>query len=342
MRAMVQTGFGGPEVVRLQQVGEPSPQAHELVVQVGACGLNRLDVLQRRGPGIIPGFSLPHIAGMDIAGTVVGVGTEAGGVAVGDRVVADPTQGCRACLHCGAGDPAYCTDPRILGGNVPGGLAEFVAVSADSVLRVPQRLSLTDAATLPTAWATAWHALHTVGQVGRGECVVVQAAASAVSLAAVALAKRAGATVVAVASTEAKLDAAVEAGADLGVRNDATLHQAVFDFTDRAGADLVLDHVGADTWKSSLASLGIRGRLVMLGNISGDRVEFSLADIFHRGLVLLGAGGYTPADFVDAVSACFAEGLHRPTAGEYGLAELPEAWTAIESRDTVGKVIVRP
>lgn len=339
---MVQTGFGGPEVVRLEHVAEPRPAADELVVQVGACGLNRLDLLQRRGPGVIPGFSLPHIAGMDIAGTVVAVGTEGGPVAVGERVVADPTQGCGSCPRCLTGDPAYCAEPRILGGNVPGGLAEFVAVSANSVVRIPDTTSLSDAATVPTAWATAWHALHRVGQVRPGECVLVQAAASAVSLAAIALAKRAGASIVAAASTDAKLAAATEAGAELVVRNDGALPEAVLAFSDGLGADLVLDHVGAATWHSSLASLGIRGRLVMLGNTSGNEVAFSLADVFHRGLQLLGAGGYTSVDFVDAVTTCFAEGLRLPTAGEYGLESLPSAWEVVESRDTVGKVIMRP
>lgn len=339
---MVQTAFGGPEVVRLQQVGEPVPRSDEVVVSVGACALNRLDVLQRRGPGIIPGFSLPHIAGMDIAGTVAAVGSRAADVTVGSRVLLDPTQGCGCCAHCLAGEPAYCPHLRILGGNSPGGLAEYVAVSAASCVTIPDAVTTTAAATLPTAWATAWHALHTVGQVRSDECVVMRAAGSAVSLAAIALAKRAGATVVGVASTDAKLAAAAEMGADVLVRNDQPVADVVRTATAGRGADLVLDHAGAQTWASSLACLAIRGRLVMLGNTSGDRVELSLADVFHRGLHLLGAGGYTPADFAAAVTACLTTGLHSPTAGEYQLEELPVAWAAVECRDTVGKVIVRP
>src|SRR5262245_25764341 len=91
VRAMVQTGFGGPDVVRLQRVDEPEPRSGEVLVRVAACALNRLDVIQRNGPGVIPGFSLPHIAGTDIAGTVEAVAPDVGNVLAGARVVIDPT-----------------------------------------------------------------------------------------------------------------------------------------------------------------------------------------------------------------------------------------------------------
>ena len=339
---MVQTDFGGPDVVQLQLVPEPEPGAGELLVQVGACALNRLDVIQRRGPAVIPGFSLPHIAGMDIAGTVTGRAEGVTNVVEGSRVVIDPTLGCGSCAQCRADKRGYCSHARIIGGNSPGGLAELVAVPAHAAVPVPDDVPLAEAAALPTAWATAWHAVHCVGQVAPGECVVVQAGASAVGLAAIQLIKRAGATVVAVASTAKKLSDAIAAGADLGVRNDEDLPQAIATFTHGAGADMVLDHVGAETWDSSLGALAIGGRLVMLGNISGDRVGFSLADVYHRGLRLLGAGAYSADDFQTALRVCFENDLRLPTAGEFGLEDLPDAWDAVEARDTVGKVIVLP
>jgi NADPH:quinone reductase-like Zn-dependent oxidoreductase len=164
-----------------------------------------------------------------------------------------------------------------------------------------------------------------------------------VSLAAIALAKRAGASVVACAGSEAKLAAADAAGADLVLRSDdPELAKAVLRFTDGAGADLVLDHVGTDTWRTSLDCLGIRGRLVLLGNTSGDQVSFSLMEVFHRGLRLLGAGGYTSADFVAATSACFADGLHLPVAATFPLAELAGAWDVLAARETIGKVLIKP
>lgn len=93
MRAMVQTDFGGPEAVSLRDVPEPVCGPRDVLVEVVYCGLNRLDLLQRKGPGLVPGFRLPHVPGMDFAGTVVATGSAVGSVVPGDRVVADPTQG---------------------------------------------------------------------------------------------------------------------------------------------------------------------------------------------------------------------------------------------------------
>ncbi len=337
---MVQTSYGGPEVVHLQDVGQPQPGSEDLLVQVGACGLNRLDVLQRRGPGVLPNFSLPHIGGMDIAGTVVGIGSDVTGRQLGERVVVDPTQGCGSCPRCQVGDRGYCSQLRVLGGNAPGGLAEFVAVRADTTVGIPDDVALDEAAALPTAWATAWHAVHAAGRAMPGECVVVQAGASALSLATIQLLRHLGSKVIAVASSERKLAAARAAGADLGIANDGQLSAAVQDFTQGRGADLVIDHVGAATWEASLGCLGIGGRIVLLGNTSGDRVSFSLADVFHRGLRLIGAGGYTAADFSSAMLTCFQAGLRMPAAAQFVLDDLPLAWASVESRETVGKVIV--
>lgn len=341
MRAMVQMDFGGPEVVHLRDVTEPAMGSDDVLVRVGACGMNRLDVIQRNGPGVLPGFHLPHIAGMDVAGTVVAVGDRVHEIETGTRVVVDPTQGCGHCRNCVAGARAYCEHLRVIGGNVPGGLAELVAVRADTVIAIPPHRTLTDAATLPTAWATAWRSV-TAAAVAPGECVVVQAGASAISLAIIQIARRAGATVVAVASSDEKLEAARVAGASLGVRNEADLADSVREFTQGIGADVVIDHVGADTWDASLAALAIGGRMVLLGNTSGDRVSLSLANMFHRGLRLIGAGGYTAQDFRAAMETAFGEGVHLPVAGEYALDELPAAWSVVESRSTVGKVVVLP
>ncbi|MFJ7296800.1 alcohol dehydrogenase catalytic domain-containing protein [Streptomyces collinus] len=340
---MVQTDFGGPEAVSLQDAPDPVCGPRDVVVKVAYCGLNRLDLMQREGPGLIPGFRLPHVPGMDFAGTVVATGSAVGSVAPGDRVIADPAQGCGSCPRCAVGDRAYCISPRILGGNVSGALAEYVLASAESIIRVPESLPLSAAVTLPTAFATAWHAVHTVGALAAGETFVVHAGASSVSLAAIALAKRAGAGVVAFAGSEAKRAAARAAGADLVLRNeDPDAVKTVTTFTDGGGADLVLDHVGTATWRTSLDCLGIRGRLVLLGNTSGDQVSFSLQEVFHRGLKLLGAGGYSSTDFVAATSACFSDGLHLPTAARYPLSELADAWDVLAARETIGKVVIQP
>ncbi|GAA0574492.1 zinc-binding dehydrogenase [Actinomadura livida] len=342
MKALVQTGFGGPEVVSLRHIADPVPGPRDVLVRVRACALNRLDVLQRRGPAVLPGFRLPHIAGMDVAGHVAAAGDEAAGYAPGDRVVVDPTHGCGTCPRCAAGEPGHCAAVRVIGGNTAGGFAEYVRVPARLVHRVPGHVDLAEAAALPSAWSTAWRATVTVGAAAPGETVLVQAAASGVSIAAVQLAKRAGARVVAVAGSDAKLALAADLGADLLLHNDADVVAAVRRFTGGEGADLALDHVGAATWQTSLDSLRAGGRLVTFGNTTGDEVTLSLAGVYHRGLRVLGTGAYTEAEFAAMLDAYFGGGLRTVRMAEYGMDELPAAFAAAESRAAIGKILVRP
>jgi NADPH:quinone reductase-like Zn-dependent oxidoreductase len=212
MRAVLQRGFGGPEVLEVADVDDPVPAHGEVVVAVRAAALNRLDVQQRAGPAVIPGFSLPHIAGMDVAGEVVELGPGVGTVALGARVVVDPAIPCGTCPACLAGDGAFCPSMAIVGANRPGGFAERCVVPATSVHLVPDHVGLAEAATLPTAWGTAWHALFTTGAVAAGETLLVHAAASGVSLAAIQLAKAAGLRVIATSRSEDRLAVAAGSG----------------------------------------------------------------------------------------------------------------------------------
>ncbi|MBO4208735.1 quinone oxidoreductase family protein, partial [Micromonospora echinofusca] len=206
----------------------------------------------------------------------------------------------------------------------------------------PAAVDLDDAVTLPTAWSTAWHATYCVGAARTGDWVVVHAAASAVSVAALQLARRVGARVVAVASSPAKVALAADLGADLALRADEDVVARVREVTDGRGADLVLDHIGAATWRTSVDCLRPGGRLVTFGNIGGDQVSLSLAEIYHRGLRLLGAGAYCPADFTAMIAAYGQGGLRTLRAAEYPLEDLPEAYRAQESRTAIGKIVVRP
>ncbi|WP_223256473.1 zinc-binding dehydrogenase [Micromonospora endophytica] len=338
---MVQTGFGGVDVVRLSQLPDPAPGPAEVVIRVHSAALNQLDLLQRRGTTRLPGFRLPHVGGMDVAGEVAAVGVEVTTVRPGDRVLVDPTIGCHTCPTCADGDPGNCPALAVVGGNRPGGFAEYVSVPATVTHRLPAHVDLAEAAALPTAWSLAWHAVQRVGAVAAGETVLIHGAASAVSVAAIQLARRAGAQVIATGRTEAKRALAAELGAD-AVRGDEQTVTEVRERTGGHGVDVVIDHVGSATWPTSLASLRRGGRLVLLGNTTGDQVSFSLADVYRRGLRLLGAGAYTPADFAAMLDAYLAGGLRVVRAAEYPLAELPAAYRRQETGDALGKILVRP
>jgi NADPH:quinone reductase-like Zn-dependent oxidoreductase len=340
VRAMVQTGFGGPEVLRLADVPVPTPGPAEVLVRVAACGLNQLDVLQRRGHVRLPGLELPHVAGMDVSGVVEAAGEDSP-VPVGARVVLDPSVPCGACPLCHEGRGGHCPNLRIIGATVDGGLCEYVLAPASAAHVLADAVDLVDAACLPTPWATAFHAVATVGRLRAGETLLVHAAAGSVGLAAVQIAQRVGARVIATVGSPEKAAALAKVGVQyVGVGSDS-IPALVAEVTEGRGVDVVLEYLGPATWAASMAALRIGGRLVFLGNTTGDQVSFSLSDAFHRGLELLGAGGYTPGDMAAALQL-FADGGTALVADRFPLEETGAAQELLCDRSTVGRVLVLP
>src|SRR5579871_2099145 len=343
MKAVLHRTFGGTDVLELADVPDPSPGPGDVLVQVRATGLNRLDVLQRQGPALLPGFSLPHIAGMDIAGTVVGVGDDVAAVAVGSRVIVNPAVQCGACELCLSGQDAFCPSVRVVGGNHPGGYAEFVVVPATHVYAIPDGMGFEEAAAYPTTWSTAWHALVETAQLQIGEWVMVHAAGSGVSVAAIQLAKRMGAHVVATAGSDAKLALATRLGADAVVNNrSGDIVAAAKDATGGRGVDVVFDHVGPALFQASLFALRAQGRMVFCGTTTGTDATFNLPYAYHFGLRLLGADPYSFAEFGEMIDYVLAGGFDPVIDRTYPLADTAAAQDRLEAGDVLGKVVLVP
>lgn len=344
MKAVLYRETGGPEVLEFVDVADPEPGPADVVIRVEACALNRLDVVQRHGWYQMPGFTYPHIAGMDVAGTVVAVGGDVRSVAVGDRVVVDPSlagvQG--DSKLAGLGD--LFGDLGVIGATVDGGYAELCLVPASHVYPVPDDMPIEHAATFPTCWLTAGHALFDVGRLQAGETVLIHAAGAGVSVAAIHMAKHAGATVLATAGTDEKCEKALELGAD-HVLNNRTGDVAGWarGVTQGAGVNMVFDHVGTALFGASLFALGIKGRLVNCGNSSGDTATIpSLGYVFHSGISIIGSDPYRPDEF-GPLWATFCE-QRFPVAidSEFPLADAGAAQQKLLANDVFGKIILRP
>jgi NADPH:quinone reductase-like Zn-dependent oxidoreductase len=169
MKAMLYYEVGGPEVFQYTDVADPEPGAGDVIVDVAATSLNRLDLVQRNGWFQMPGFALPHIAGMDVAGTVSAVGAGVTSVAIGDRVVVDPSLAGVADDSKLAGLGDLYGDLGVIGATVDGGYAEKCLAPASHVYAIPDTMSFEHAATFPTAYLTAAHALFDVGELQSGE-----------------------------------------------------------------------------------------------------------------------------------------------------------------------------
>lgn len=346
MKAARYERTGGPEVIEYVDVADPEPGDVDVVVRVDACSLNRLDVIQRNGWFALDGFTLPHIAGMDIAGTIVAVGDDVDPSTAreGDRVVVDPSMagvGERSALG-GRGDLHGVLG--VLGATADGGYAELCLVPASHVYRVPDSMSIGHAATFPTAHLTASHALFDVARLEPGETVLIHAAGSGVSVAAIQLAGQSGATVLATAGSRPKLDRAVELGADHVLNNrSGDIAGWAREVTGGAGVDVVFDHVGTALFAPSIFALGVGGRLVTCGNTSGDEAVIpSLGFVFHSRISILGSDAYRPDEFGPAwtrfCDGDFVVAIER----EYPLDEAGPAQEHLLSGDLFGKILLRP
>jgi NADPH2:quinone reductase len=314
---------GPPEVFEYVDVPDPVCRPNGVLVQVEAISIEGGDTLHRAGGALVGD---PHIVGYQCAGTVVEVGAEAGpsGLAVGDRVVATMAHGSHA---------------------------ELVAVPVASVWKVPEGASLVDVACVPIAFGTAHDCLFEFGRLTAGETVLVQAVAGGVGMAAVQLAKRAGATVLGTASSPERLERIAELGLDHGIDYTATpdVSVEVRRLTGNRGADLVVDSVGGSTLEGSMRSLAYRGRCITVGQAgrSPRPIDVSVLMGGNQSLtgVFLGAEIATPraramiAALIDDVAAGRLRVLVDRT---FPLAEAAAAHAYVESRQAVGRVVLLP
>lgn len=342
MRAMVMHRHGGPEVLTLEaQWPRPTPRPGEILVQVHACALNYLDIFTREG---MPGepTPLPHITGGDVAGVVVALGEGVTRPAVGARVLIDPNWGCGVCEYCREGERPRCIHGHMLGEMDPGGLAEFVACPASQAIPIPDHVSFDTAACLPVAWGTAWRMVITHAKPKPGDTVLVLGAGGGVGLAAVQIAKLAGARVIATASTDDKLRRIAEYGADdlVNYATDERWDATVRTLTAKRGVDVIVETVGEATWEKSIRALGKGGRLVTSGATSGPIGPTDIRYLFRREQRLMGSNGWTHEELKRVAALAFAGKLRPVIDRVLPLAKAAEGEIALERRQVFGKVVI--
>ncbi|HYD41725.1 MAG TPA: zinc-binding dehydrogenase [Anaeromyxobacter sp.] len=340
MRAAFMRGHGGPEVVTVGELPEPSPGPGEVRVAVRAAAVNHLDLWVRRGwPGLLLKF--PHVFGSDMAGVVDAVGPGVVEPKVGDAVVVNPASSCGRCPRCLAGAENLCRRFAILGEHVTGGQAEWLVVPARNAVPKPARLGFEEAASVPVTFVTAWRALVGRAQLKLGETVLVHAAGSGVGVAAVQIAKLLGARVIATAGSDAKLEKARALGADEVVNYEAgSFVEEVKRLTQRRGVDVVLEHVGKKTWEGSILSAAVGGRIVTVGATTGYDPPTDLRHVFYRQLSILGSTMGTAADLVEVLRLLDEGKLRTVIDRTLPLSEVRRAHELLAERAQFGKIVL--
>lgn len=347
MQALFYTKHGASDVLCFGEQPEPSLGTGDVLIKTQATAVNRLDIVQRNGWFTLPGFSLPHIAGMDMAGTVVAVGDLVNSVKAGDRVVVDPSLHAvgSASKFAGLGDRYG--ELGVIGATQPGGYGELCAVSADHVHLIPQAMPFATAAVFPTAWMTTYHALFNVGDLQAGETLLLHGASSALSMAAMQLARSAGARVLVTAANAEKCAVAQTLGATaISVNRDTDISAWALQQTDGNGVNMVLDHVGPARWEASLFALAAQGRLVTCGNTTGDAATIpSLGFVFQRGIQIRGSDAYFSTDF-STVWQRYCRGIGDGSFDpaiyrQYPISEGALAHDALQSGEAMGRLVLR-
>lgn len=341
MKAMVIEKHGGPEVVQPAELPTPEAGRGEVLLRVRASALNHLDLWVRRGlPGLPPAF--PHVGGCDVAGVVAALGPGVRGWAEGDRVMVNPTISCAHCEWCLRGDDNLCDDFAIVGEHCWGGLAEYIAVPAVNLVRIPDHLSFEEAAAIPLVYATAWRMLITQAAVKPGETVLILGAGGGVNSAAIQVARAAGARVWATTSSEEKMAQARALGAEWVVNyRSENWGKAVWQRSGKRGVDVIVDNIGEATWASSIRTLAKGGRLVTVGATTGPMGETDIRYIFWRQLTIIGSTMCNRGEFLDAMRLV-EQGVLRPVVDRViPLAATREGHELLERGEQFGKIVVR-
>ncbi|TAM74730.1 zinc-binding dehydrogenase, partial [bacterium] len=330
-------GFGDTNVLVQREVALPTPGYGEVLIGVRACGVCRLDLLERKG--LMRGLVTPRILGHEIAGVVEAVGPGVSGFRPGDRIATTQRRSvCGICAFCRAGNETLCARKLFFGHDCDGGYAERVVCSEGTAAAIPQGIPFEEAAIAACAIGTELNAVRDTGRTQLGETVLVTGASGGVGIHGVQLARAAGAHTIALTTSSAKVKRLREYGADeVVVAQDGRFAEQVRALTGGAGVDVAIDNVGTRAFHEVRKSLAPRGRWIMTGELGAERAELNLAQIFLHGLSMLSVVSTSRVQLADSLRL-IAQGVVRPVIGlRVPLSEVADAHRRIERGDVFGR-----
>ncbi|MCZ4520935.1 zinc-binding dehydrogenase [Rhodococcus ruber] len=340
MKALVFREYGGPEVLKIEELPDPIPGFGEVVVDLKATALNHVDIDVREGVSRFD-FAMPHTLGLEGAGVISLVGDGVDPARIGERVAVSYIRTCGHCEWCQRGMENICVNRKLLGEHIPGTYAQKILTPADHCLTLPDTVDFGEAAASLSAFGTAWHALMIRAEVKLGETVLIHSIGGGVASAALQICKAAGATVIGTASRDDKLAQATADGADHVINYTTTnVRTAVDEITEGRGVELVFDGVGGTAFTDSMFMLRPYGRLVSIGAHAGEVVEFDIIEFFRRQISYISSHTQT-RDEMRTVLDLVGKGVLRPRINSrYALDRAGEAHEELAARTSYGKIIL--
>jgi len=318
----------------------PPPRPDEVQIAIKAVALNHLDLWGFRGMAFAK-RKLPLIVGAEASGEIAAIGADVTAVKPGDKVVMYGALTCGTCPACREGRDNLCENVGgIMGFHVDGFARERMNLPSRLVIRVPDGVSMRDAACAPIAFSTVEHMLFDNAKLKPGETILIQAGGSGIGTVAIRMAKAIGCTVITTVGDDDKAEKARALGADhvINYRKDrfATIARKL---TGKKGVDVAFEHVGAETFNDSLLCLKRGGRLVTCGATSGPTINFNLMQLFQQQYKIFGSFGASMRNIRDSLTK-MAKGILPVIDTEIGLSELERGLARLESRQVFGKIVV--
>jgi NADPH:quinone reductase-like Zn-dependent oxidoreductase len=342
VRAAYFKEHGGSEQIVYGDYRDPVPAAGDVIVRVRACALNQVDMLLLDGR-FPPPEGLPHVNGCEVAGTVESLGPGVRGLAAGQRVVVFPGFSCGACEYCLRGERTVCVRYGYLGAHRDGGYAELVKVPAANAVPLPETISFEAGAAVPLAMLTSWRAVVTQARVRPGQTVLVQDAGRGVGSAAIQVARLCGARVMTTVGSDDKIDFARALGAEQVVNyRTHDFVEAARAWTGKRGVDVVIEHIGGETFEKSVYALTRLGTLITIGSHDTHWGRLDLRHVYSKNLAVKGTNLGSLPEFRIMLEHV-ADGRLRPVIDRaYPLADARQAVQHVLDRRNKGKVLLLP
>jgi acryloyl-coenzyme A reductase len=345
MRAVVIETTGPPDVLRVADVAAREPGPREIRIAVSACGVCFHDVVVRNGT-FRRGVAMPVILGHEVAGTVERMGSEVKEFRCGDLVATTTySHVCGHCRDCRGGHETSCPERVFLGdAGLNGGYAELVCVDADAAIKIPAGVSPEAASIVACTIGTELNAVRDVGRIRLGERVLVTGAGGGLGLHGVQLSHLAGAFTIAVTTTAAKAARIRSAGADevIVVERGEDFSNRVRRVTDGRGVDVTVDNVGSQVFDPVRRSMADGGRIVLVGQLTGEFIQLNPAQLFLRNISILSAKGVSRSQLADALDLV-ARGRIKPAVEDvYPLEAAAETHRLVEAGLSTGRLVLRP
>ena len=342
MKAVRMHGHGGVDQLFFEDAEEPRfDGAAQAIVKLSAAALNHIDIWNRLGVTGVR-IAMPHILGADGAGVVVDVSQGVEHVRVGDRVCLYPPTGCGQCEFCVTDRDFMCFRLRVLGERLEGTYAQYVKVPAQNCFPIPTGYSFEEAAAFPLVFITLWRMLVSHARLEPGETILILGIGGGVASASLQVAKKIGARVIVTSGSNDKLERARDLGADYGIdHRSKDFVQEVQTMTGGRGVDVVLDSIGGEFWRKSLASLARGGRLVTCGATAGGQPIDDIAAICAKEIRVYGSTLGSREEFSQVINFLNTAKIKPVIDSIFPLENTAGAQLHVENARQFGKIVLR-